>query len=134
VALVEQSPEATMKQNRSDAEQEFVRHICNILESSLANTVDLHIDLGMGELIQPRLREFFWMRAVEAMEWILLCGKGDMAFDQTKDDEIPVLCKYYNLFIGKDAWSKDDHTVMRVLNKYDRFKTGRYGNFGRLTA
>ncbi len=65
------------------------------------------------------------------MEWILRCGAGDTAFDQDIEDEIPILCKYYNEFIGPDNWGEKDHTMMTVLNKYDRIKAGGYGNFAR---
>ena len=55
----------------------------------------------------------------------------DAAFNKDMEDEIPILCKYYNKFIGPDNWN-DDHTMMTVLNKYDRIKAGGYGSFARL--
>jgi hypothetical protein len=59
----------------------------------------------------------------------LKCGIGDMAFDQDKEDEIPIICRFYNDFIKEDGWSEDDHTMMTVLNRYDKIKSGGYGNF-----
>jgi hypothetical protein len=56
---------------------------------------------------------------------------GDAAFEQEIEDEIPILCKYYNEFIGAGGWEGDDHTMMKVLNKYDAIKAGGYGNFAR---
>ncbi len=61
----------------------------------------------------------------------LSCGMGDMAFDQDKEDAIPILCRYYNDFIGDEDWTEQDHTMMKVLNKYDKMKAGGYGNFAR---
>ena len=92
---------------------------------------NLHIDLGEGGLIRPMLREFFCIRTVDAMEWILMCAVGDAAFDHEKEDEIPILCRFYNDFIGEVGWSDDDHTMMKVLNKYIVIKAGGYGNFAR---
>ena len=89
----------------------------------------MHLDLCKGSLIRPNLREMMWIRTVDAMEWILKCGIGDMEFNQEKEDEIPILCRFCNDFIGEDAQTEDDRTVMIVLNKYDSFKTGRFGNF-----
>ena len=112
-------------------EQEFVRHICRVLERKLAKNCDLHFNLGEGGLIRPKLREFFWTRTVDAMEWILKCAAGDAVFDQEIEHEIPILCRFYNDFIGEVQWSEDDHTMMMVLNKYNTIKTGGYGNFAR---
>lgn len=28
-----------------------------------------------------------------------------------------------------DAWTENDHTMMKVLNKYDKIKAGGYGSF-----
>lgn len=52
-----------------------------------------------------------------------------MPFDQEIEDEIPILCKFYNEFIGKDKWNENDHTMMMPLNRYDKIKAGGYGNF-----
>jgi hypothetical protein len=112
------------------SEQEFVSHICNILESKWFDS-GLPLDLGNGFLIRPTLRKFFFIRTVDAMVWILRCVIGDMDFDQTKEDELPILCKFYNDFVGEGGWSEEDHTMMMVLNKYDQVKTGGYGNFAR---
>ena len=72
-----------------------------------------------------------WFRAVNAMEWVLHCAIGDAEFDQAVEDEIPILCRYYNNFLGQDEWSEQDHTFMMVLNRYDQIKAGGYGNFAR---
>ena len=77
------------------------------------------------------MRKFFWLRTVDAMEWVLRCVTKDREFQQEVEDEIPVLCKFYNEYIGEDAWSEEDHTMMTVLNRYDRIKAGGYGNFAR---
>jgi hypothetical protein len=131
----EQCLKVIICRNYTVSEQEYVSHICRVLEQRMANELDLHIDLGEGCIIRPRLRDFIRFRAVQAAEWILRCGTGDMAFEQSKDNELPILCKYYNDFIGEDNWSENDHTMMTVLNKYDKIKTGGYGNFARfLTA
>jgi hypothetical protein len=114
------------------SEREYVMHICRVLEKSLADNCDVHLDLGEGELIRPTLRKFFFIRAADAMEWVMRCGVGDSAFDQEMEDEIPILCSFYNNFIGHDDWSENDQTMMMVLNRYDRFKAGGYGNFARL--
>ena len=113
------------------SEREYVLHICRVLEKSLAENCDLHIDLGEGELVQPNLRKFFFTRAANAMEWAMRCGVGDMAFDHETDEEIPILCAFYDDFIGHADWSKNEQTIMTVLSKYDRIKAGRHGNFAR---
>ena len=61
----------------------------------------MHLDLCKGSLIRPNLREMMWIRTVDAMEWILKCGIGDMEFNQEKEDEIPILCRFCNDFIAK---------------------------------
>ena len=108
-------------------EEEYVQHISNSLNGKLAHI--LGGNMKYGDIIQPKLHDFFWVRTVDAMQWILECGAGEMAFDQTIEDEIPILCKYFNEFIGEDAWSEQDHAMMMVLNKYDKFKAAGYGNF-----
>jgi hypothetical protein len=123
-----------IKQSYTADEQEFAMHICKVLTQKMERECDVHIDLcteGGIDIIQSTLREFYWIRTVDAMEWILHCAMGDMPFDQDKEDEIPILCRYYNDFIGLDRWSEKDHTMMKVLNKYDNLKAGRYGNFAR---
>jgi hypothetical protein len=85
-------------------------------------------------LIKPRLREFMWQYAVDAMDWVLRCGIGEAEFDEEIEAWIPVVCKYYNEYIGCDGWSEEDHTMMVVLNGYDVVKAGGYGNFGRRLA
>lgn len=110
-------------------EQEFVRHICGVLERKMARGgLDLE-GHRLDGIIRPKLRDFFWTRAVDAMEWILECGRGRMEFDQDKEDEISVLCRYYNDFITEDGWTEQDHTMMTVLNRYDNIKANEHGNF-----
>ena len=109
------------------SDEEYVQHISNVLNRNLAGV--LGENRPLHGIIQPRLLDFFRRRAVDSMEWILLCGMSEMPFDQAKEDEIPILCKYYNEFIGQDAWSESDHTMMTVLNRYDKMKEGGYGNF-----
>ena len=113
------------------SEREYVMHICRVLEKSLADNCDVHLDLGEGELVQPTLRKFFYIRAAIAVEWVMLCGMGEAAFDQETEDEIPTLCSFYNNLIGRDDWSEKDETMLLVLNRYDRMKAGGYGNFAR---
>jgi hypothetical protein len=115
-------------------EREFTMHICRVLTRKMAGECDVHIDLcsqaGM-DIIRPTLCKFYRIRTVDAMEWILCCAMGDMPFDQAKEDEIPILCRYYNDFIGEAEWTEQDRTMMTVLNKYDTVKAGGYGNFAR---
>ncbi len=111
----------------------FISHICWVVERKLFNECNCQIEQFEGdliELIHPNLHEFFWTRTVDAMEWILRCSIGDVEFDQDKEDEIPILRDFHNEFIGVDKWSDDDHTMMTILNRYYKIKTGRYGNFG----
>jgi hypothetical protein len=114
-------------------DEEFVEHICKVLNTKLQG---IGLDAGadgvhFGNIIRPRLREFFRARTVDAMEWVLMCAALDREFEQAIDDEIPILCKFYNEYIGEGAWSNGDHTMMTVLNRYDRIKAGGYGNFAR---
>jgi hypothetical protein len=116
------------------SELEFAQHICRVLDRKLERDGITGINLEQGggaRIVGCKLREFYWVRTVDAMEWILRCGAGDTAFEQEIEDEIPILCKYYNNFIGPDNWSKQDHTMMTVLNKYDTIKAHGYGNFAR---
>jgi hypothetical protein len=122
---------AVVERDHEVSEHKYVMHICRILEKSIAECCDLQLDLGDGGLVQPTLRKFFWIRTADAMEWVMRCGVGDAAFDQEKEDEIPILCSYYNDFIGESHWGEHDHTMMKVLNRYDKFKAGGYGNFAR---
>ena len=57
---------------------------------------------------------------------------GDASFDGEIEAEIPIICRFYNDFIGAGEWGKNDHTMMTVLNKYEKIKAGGYGNFARL--
>lgn len=100
-------------------EQEFVLFICRTLEISILRNCDLRIDLGEGRLIRPNLHKFMWFHAVDAMRWVLgVFFMGDMEFDQAIEDEIPVIRRFYNDFIGRDNWDDDMCTFMAVLNKY----------------
>ena len=113
-------------------EQEFARFVARKLEKSLARNCDLQIDLHDGDLIKGYLRKFMWYHAVDAMEWVLRMVTREFEFDQDIEDEIPVICKFYNDFVSRDNWDEDDHTFMMVLNKYGEIKAKGYGNFGRL--
>ena len=122
------------REGRALSEREFCQHICRVLDRSLKKDGVTGINLVQGggaRIVGCELRKFYWIRTVDAMEWILRCGMGDVAFSQEIEDEIPILCKYYNEFIGEDGWEGDDDTMMMVLNKYDTIKAGGYGNFAR---
>lgn len=110
-------------------DQEFVEHISKILEKSLSENCALSLDLNNGTFIRPMLRKHFETRSKCAMEWILKCVLQDVPFDQALEDEIPILRRFYNEYIGREAWNQEDHTWMMVLNKYDEIKRGGYGNF-----
>ena len=111
---------------RSDSDKEvFVLHISRIMQAKMGLEHDLSV------LIRPRLHDFMHIRAVDAVEWILRCGMGEMPFEQRKHEEIPVLCRYYNAFIGPDNWDDDAHTIMTVLNKYETIAAKGMGNFAR---
>ena len=125
---VSNSPSEPNVQHRQD-DQEFVDHIAKILEQSLSEKCNLSLDLSSGYLIRPLLREHYYRRSVDTMEWILKCAIGEMEFDQANQDELPILCRFYNEYIGVDNWTKNDHTMMGVLNKYDKIKEGGYGRF-----
>ena len=115
-------------------DEEFVAHICKVLAMRMQG-IDLDVGeagVNLGDIVRHgELRKFFWLRAVDAMEWVLRCVTKDRQFEQEVEDEIPVLCKFYNEYVGEDAWSEEDHTMMTVLNQYDRIKAGGYGNFAR---
>ena len=113
-------------------EREFARFVARKIEKSIARNRGLQIDLHDGDLMRRHLREFMWYHAVDAMDWVIRTAIGEYEFDQETEDEIPVICKFYNDFIGQDCWEDDDHTFMMVLNKYDEIKAGGLGNFGRL--
>lgn len=110
-------------------DSEYIAHIGKILTVSLQRNVGLQIDLTDGEIVRSNLRAYFKIRAVDAMEWILKCVTSDMDFDQAMEDEIPILRRYYNEFIGESNWSENDSSMMMVLNKYNQIKAGKYGNF-----
>lgn len=123
-------PEHHLAASHSTGDEEYVQHINNTLQCKMARQGLTDVEYCVfGRIIQPRLRDFMMTRAVDAAEWMLMCGAGEMLFVQTKEDEIPILCRYYNEFITRSAWSDNDHTMMTVLNKYDQIKAGGYGNF-----
>jgi hypothetical protein len=115
------------------SEHEYATHICRVLDRKLAREGGPELDLEHGgqRIVRVSLREFYWQRGVDAMEWVLVCAMGDTAFDHEIDEEIPILRKFYNEFIGEDQWAEDDHTMMTVLNRYDFIKDKGYGNFAR---
>jgi len=104
---------------------EFVLHINTILQRRTG------VDFDMSSIIRTQLAKFMHVRAVDAMEWVLFCGMGEEPFEQSKHDEIPILCKYYNSFIGEDRWDDDTNTIMTVLNKYEDLAATGMGNFAR---
>lgn len=114
------------------SERDYALHICRILDRQMARDgiTGIHMENNSGaSIVRIKLREFYWKRGVDAMEWILMCGMGQAAFNQEVEDEIPILCRYYHEFIGKDSWTKEEHTIMTVLDKYDQLKAKGYGNF-----
>jgi hypothetical protein len=115
------------------SEHEYATHICRVLDRKLAREGGPELDLVHGgqRIVGVSLREFYWQRGIDAMAWVLYCAMGDSDFDQEIDEEIPILCKFYNEFIGEDQWTEDDHTMMTVLNRYDFMKDKGYGNFAR---
>jgi hypothetical protein len=113
-------------------EREFACFVARKLEKSIARNCGFHIDLHDGDLIKRYLRKFMWYHAIDAMDWVLRTAICEYEFDQETEDEIPIICKFYNTFVGRDHWEANDHTFMMVLNKYDEIKAGGYGNFGRL--
>jgi hypothetical protein len=117
-----------IERDHTVSEQQYVWHMCRVLERGMAAS-GVDIDFDHGTLVAPLMHRFFYIRAADAIEWVLLCGTGKMEFIQEKEDEIPILRKFYNEFIREDGWSDDDRTIMTVLNKYEDFKKGGYGNF-----
>ena len=105
--------------------EEFVCHINTVLQKKAG------VDFDMSPIIRFQLHKFMHIRAVDAMEWVLWCAMGEVPFHQSKHDEIPILCKYYNEFIGEDDWEDDANTIMTVLNKYETFMAKGMGNFAR---
>ena len=97
--------------------------ICRKLEKSILQDCGLQIDLGEGRLIRPNFHKFMWFHAVDAMRWVLgVFFMDDTEFDQEIEDEIPVITRFYNDFIGRDQWDDDIFTFMIVLNQYDEIK------------
>ncbi len=115
------------------SEHEYATDICRVLDRKLAREGGPELDLEhRGQrIVGVSLRKFYEFRGIDAMAWVLHCACGDTAFDEEIDEEIPILCKFYNEFIGEDQWAEDDHTMMTVLNRYDFIKAKGYGNFAR---
>lgn len=111
-------------------ESEFLSHINTVIQQKMwdEGIRDLE-DRDFRFIIQPTLRKFMWVRAVDAMEWALMCGMGEMPFEQAKEDEIPLLCRYYNDYLTPSTWTEQEHTFMKVLNIFCEIKAGGYGNF-----
>jgi hypothetical protein len=118
------------------SEYEYATHICRILDRKMARECGSELDLEhRGQtIVGTNLRAFFRLRAIDAMEWVLWCMTEDRPYEQEINDEIPILCKFYNEFIGEDQWTEDDHKMMTVLNRYDFIKDKGYGNFARFIA
>ena len=115
------------------SEHEYATHICRVLDHKMAREGGPELDLEhRGQrIVGVSLREFYWQRTADAMAWVLHCAFGDTAYDQEIDEEIPILRKFYNEFIGQDRWAEDDHTMMTVLNRLDFIKAKGYGGFAR---
>ncbi len=113
------------------SEQDFANFVGRRLEDKMKRCdPDLHsCDGALASLVRPRLSDFMRVHAINAMEWVLLCVTGDANMNQEMEDEIPIICKYYNEFIGKEKWNEEENTFIMVLNKYDEIKSGGYGNF-----
>jgi len=122
--------------NQTKDEHEFAMFISRIIEQKCDTMIQPGFLEGrdLARMIKPRLGEFMHVRAVDTMEWVLLCGMGEMEFSQRLEDHIPVLCKYYNSFIGQDNWSDNEHTFMTILNRYEHIKAKGIGNFARRIA
>ena len=123
--------QAVIRRTCAVDEREFVLHIARSLEKSIRENAGIDLDLQDGTFIQPYLRKHMWVKSVDAMQWVLRCAIGEWDFNQAIDDEIPILCRYHNDFLGADEWTEDDHTMMTVLNRYDEIKAKGYGNFAR---
>ena len=124
--------EHTVMRDFTLSEREYALHICRMLDRQMARDgiTGIHLENDGGvRIVNVNLREFYWKRGVDTMEWILMCAMGEAAFNQEVEDEIPILCRYYNEFIGGDSWTEEEHTIMTVLKKYSVIKTKGYGNF-----
>ena len=111
-------------------ESEFLSHINTTINQKMWDEGIRELeDRDFRSIIQPELRKFMWTRAVDAMEWALMCAMGEMPFDQTKEEEIPLLCRYYNQCLTPSDWTEQEHTFMTVLNKFCELKARGYGNF-----
>jgi hypothetical protein len=62
------------------SEREFAQHICRVLDRKLKRDGITSINLehgGGARIVGCKLREFYWLHTVDAMEWILRCSMGD---------------------------------------------------------
>lgn len=125
-------PAKQTSRRRQLTEHDYATHLCTVLDRKMQRELNLNLNLAAGggqRIVSLKLREMFHVRAVDAMDWVIRCGIGEDPFDQEKEDEIPILCSFYNEFIGDRNWSENDHTMMTVLNKYDELKGKGLGNF-----
>jgi len=53
-------------------EEEFVKHINTVLQEKSG------LDFDMSNIIRPQLHSFMHIRAVDAMEWVILCAIGEV--------------------------------------------------------
>ncbi len=93
------------RQSQPD-EQEFLSHINTVVKQKMVS--DGSTDLEGRDccfIIRPKLRDFMWVHAVDAIEWALMYAVGEMEFDQAKEIEIPLLCRYYNDYLKPAVWT-----------------------------
>ena len=106
------------------ADVEFVDHVSRILGLSC----------DISATVRPHLSRFMRVRAVDAMDWVLRCCIGEMAFSQEREDEIPILTKYFLEYVGESNWTHDDYTAMLVLARYGEIKAKRVGGFASVVS
>ena len=123
--------EAIVNRTCAVGEREFVLHIARLTEKKLRADAGLDFNIEIRHIIQPFLREHMAICAVDAMQWVLHCAIGEWDFDQAVENDVPILCRYYNEFLGSGEWTEDDQTIMAVLNRYGEIKANGYGNFAR---
>lgn len=127
-------PAVPARTSRPD-ENEFLTHINTAINQKMWDEGIRELeDRDFRSIIQPELRKFMWTRAVDAMEWALMCGMGEVPLDEAKEEEIPLLCRYYNDYLTPSTWTEQEHTFMTVLNKFCEIKAGGYGNFAQPVA
>lgn len=133
--LVSRSVEPVPTSRSRPDEDEFLSHMNTVMQQRMRDDGFTNLEgRDFRFIIQPNLRKFMWVRAVDAMEWALMCAMGDMEFDQAKEEEIPLLCRYYNDYLTQDSWTDQEHTFMKVLNKFCEIKARGYGNFTQAAA